>query len=177
MRRDHFDALGDAESQDAGIDDEGRDAAAAFALAGAGEHDVKIGDAPVGDPGLFAVEHIGVAVLVGGAVERRHVRSGVRLGEGERRDRLAGRGARQVGALLLLGAVEGDRARAQALHGEGEISEAGMARQRLADEADRARVDHVGNGAIGGAADRVAWPAAAPSLPTSVRQAASTSLS
>ncbi len=159
MRRDHFDTLGDDESRHAGIDDEGGDAAAAFALAGAGEHDVKIGDAAVGDPGLLAVEHIGVAVLAGGAAERCHVRSGVRLGEGERRDRLARRGTRQIGAFLLLRAVEGDRARAQALHGEGEISEAGMARQRLADKADRARVDHVGNAAIGSAADRVARPA------------------
>ena len=159
MRRDHLDALGDAESRQAGIDDEGGDATASFALAGAGEHDVKIGDAAVGDPGLLAVEHIGVAVFARGAAERCHVRSGVRLGKGERRDRLAGRGTRQIGAFLLLGAVEGDRARAQALHGEGEISEAGMARQRLADKADRARVDHVGNAAIGSAADRVARPA------------------
>ena len=62
MRRDHVDALGDREARGVGVDDEGGDAARARRLAGAREHDVKIGDAAVGDPGLLAVEHIGVAV-------------------------------------------------------------------------------------------------------------------
>ena len=49
--------------------------------------------------------------------------------------------------------------RAQALHGEGEIGEAVVARQRLADAGRRARVDQVGRAAVGGAADRIARPA------------------
>ena len=74
-----------------------RDAARALArLAGAREHDVEVGDAAVGDPGLLAVEHVGVAVLARGARHRRDVGAGVRLGQRERRDRLAARDARQV---------------------------------------------------------------------------------
>ena len=34
-----------------------------------------------------------------------------------------------------------------------------MTRQRLADQADRARVDHVGSAAVGRAGDRMAQPA------------------
>ena len=55
-------SLGDAKPGCVGVDEEGREAARAGRLAGAREHDVDVGDAAVGDPGLHPVEHVGVAV-------------------------------------------------------------------------------------------------------------------
>ena len=49
----------------AGIDDEGGDALRARRFAGAGEEDVEIGDAAVGDIGLGAVDGVAVAVFGG----------------------------------------------------------------------------------------------------------------
>ena len=51
-------AFGDGEAGIVGRDDEGREAARARRLAGAGEHHVEVGDAAVRDPGLLAVEHV-----------------------------------------------------------------------------------------------------------------------
>jgi hypothetical protein len=55
--------------------------------------------------------------------------------------------------------VQGEGAGTEALHGEGEVGEARMARQRLAQQADGARVDDVEAAAAVGAADGVAQPA------------------
>ena len=115
---------------------------------------------PLRDPGLLAVEHVVVAVASRGAAERGDVGAGVGLGECEGGDRFAGGDAGQIGALLLLGAVERDGAGAEPLHGEGEIGESGMPRQRLAQSRQMARVSMVSSSAaIGGAADGIARPA------------------
>ena len=69
------------------------------------------------------------------------VGAGFGLGQREGGDRLAA--ARPCGshvALLLVGAEQADRARAQPLHGEGEIGEAGVAGQRLAGDGEAAHV-------------------------------------
>ena len=58
MRRDHLDALGNRQAGIAALDDEGRKPARARRFAGARKHHVKIGDAAVRNPGLFAVEHV-----------------------------------------------------------------------------------------------------------------------
>jgi hypothetical protein len=89
VRRDDFDALGDLEARRVGVDDEGADAARTRCFAGAGEDHVEVGDAAVGDPGLFAVEDIVVAV---GARARSHgadVGAGLGLGQREGGDGLA----------------------------------------------------------------------------------------
>ena len=60
------------------------------------------------------------------------VRSAFRLGQREGGDRLAARDLRQPFALLLDRSEQADRARAEPLHGEGEIGEAAMAGEGLA---------------------------------------------
>ena len=59
-------------------------------LAGAGEDDVEVGDAAVGDPGLLAVEDVAVAVARGGHVHVGDVGARARLRQREGGDRLAG---------------------------------------------------------------------------------------
>ena len=56
VRGDHPNALAVVEAGRVGVDDEGGDALRAGRLAGAGEQDVEIGDAAVGDVGLGAVD-------------------------------------------------------------------------------------------------------------------------
>ena len=143
MRRDHIDALGDLEAGRIRIDDECRDAARARRFAGACEHDVEVGDAAIGDPGLLAIENEVVGVGTGRAGHRRNVGTSVRLGQRKRRDRLAAGDAAEITFALLRRSGEADRARPQPLHREREVGEAGMARERFADEADRAGVDRV----------------------------------
>jgi hypothetical protein len=140
MRRDHIDALGDVEAGRIGIDDEGADAARARLLAGAREHDVEVGDAAVGNPGLFAVEHVVVAV------PRRRAcmaaTSDPACGSDSANAAIASpRATRGRYSACFFAAEQADGAGAQSLHGEGEIGQAVVARQRFADQADGARVD------------------------------------
>ena len=126
----------------AGIDDEGGNALRAGRLAGAGEEDVEIGDAAVRDIGLGAVDDVS---------RRRPARRvvsiaatsepDVGLGQREGGDLLAFGDRGQIGLLLRFGAEQADRARSQPLHGEGEIGEARMAGERLADQRERADVE------------------------------------
>ena len=97
--------------------------------------------------------------------QRRDIRAGLGLGQRERADRLAARDPRQVARLLRRRAVEADRARAQALHREREVGQARMARERFADQADCARVDHVAVAAMLDTADRMLQPARRAELP------------
>ena len=62
MRRDDLEPLGDRQPRRVGGHEEGGEALGAGRLAGAGEDDVEVGDAAVGDPGLLAVEQVAVAV-------------------------------------------------------------------------------------------------------------------
>ncbi len=86
------------EARRVGLDQEGREAAGAGRLAGAGEDDVPVGDAAVGDVGLLAVEPDMVAVGRRRGGDRGDVGARLRLGEGEGGDRLAGRDVRQPAA-------------------------------------------------------------------------------
>ena len=91
-----------SQSRRIGIDDERADAARARRFAGAREHHVEVGDAAVRDPGLVAVEHVGVAVFARSERHRRDVRAGFRFGQRERRDGRAVRDARQIARLLFV---------------------------------------------------------------------------
>src|SRR5437667_278450 len=73
--------------------------------------------------------------------ERRDVRTRVGLGQRESCDRLASRGPPDVATLLLLGAGERHGTAAQSLHGEGEIGEAGVEGEHLAQHRQRAYVE------------------------------------
>ena len=95
----------------------------------------EVGDRPVGDPHLGAVQHPVRAALLGVGLHVGRIRAAVRLGEAEAADQLAARHARQVLLLLLLGAEGVDRVHAQrGLHGH-EAADAGVAAlQFLADQ-------------------------------------------
>ena len=140
MRRDHIDALGDGKARQFSGHQKRGEALGAGAFAGAREHHVEIGDAAVGDPGLLAVEHKAVAVALGGHRDIGDVGAGFLLGQREGGDGAAA--ARALEPVALLGVAEqADRPGAEALHGEGEIGKPIVARQRFADEAERAHVE------------------------------------
>jgi hypothetical protein len=69
-------------------DDEGGVAAGAEFAVDGGDHDVDVGDAAVGRPGLLAVEHpfVGRFVVLGGGADAGDVGTGVGLGGAERGD-------------------------------------------------------------------------------------------
>ena len=109
--------------QRSGLDEEARHPARAPAGA------VRVGDdghqrglVAVGDEVLGAVEAEAVAVRGGGGADPRDIGARVRLRQGERGDDLAGGDARQPTLLLGLGAVDGQRPRADAVRvpGRGE---------------------------------------------------------
>ena len=141
MRRDHVDTVGNGEAAIIGEYHESRDAAGARRLAGPRKQRVDVGDAPVGDPGLLAVDDIIVAVGARRAGHRRDVRAGLLLRQGKGREPFARTHFWQDGFAQLCGAAERDRTGAEPLHGEGEIGKAVGIGERLARQADRARVD------------------------------------
>jgi hypothetical protein len=111
MRRDHLDALRNRQSGRIGINHERRQPLGARAFAGAGEHDVEVRDAAVGDPGLAAVEpHVIVAVRPRRHRERRDVGTCFRLGECKGGDRVAGCDRAKVALLERFGPEQGDGA-------------------------------------------------------------------
>ena len=117
-------------------------------LAGAREHDVEIGDAAVGDPGLLAVENVAVAELPRCQFDIGDVGARLRLGEREGGDGVAA--ARAFEPVALFGIAEqADRPGTQALHGEGEIGQPIVARQRLAHQTQRAHIERRGRVRIG----------------------------
>ena len=158
MRRDHLDALGDLEPGQARVDDEGRDAARSRRFTRACEQHVEVRDAAVADPGLLAVQHIGIAVITRAARQRGDIRPGLGFGQRKCRDRRTARDLRQVARALGRGAVQRDRPRAQALHREREVRETMVVRERLAQQADRPRVDDLGRAAVCAAGDGMAQP-------------------
>jgi hypothetical protein len=125
---------------------------------GAGEHGVETRDATVGDPGLLAVEHIGIAVLGCAAGHGGDVGTGLRLGQGEGRQRFA-RGDRLQEALLLRWRTEQRNGPgSQTLHGEGEVGQGVVPAQDLADQAQAAHVEPF-QGTPAACRDRVAGEA------------------
>ena len=148
MRRDDVDALGDGKARQFSRQQKRREALGAGAFAGAREHHVEVGDAAVGNPGFFAVEDKTVAVALGGQRDIGDVGAGLLLGQREGGDGAAA--ARAFEPVALLGIAEqADRPGAEALHGEGEIGQAIVARQGLADEAERAHVERCRRVGIG----------------------------
>ena len=133
--------LGDGQAGGVGGEEEGGEAAGAGGFAGAGEDGVEVGDAAVGDPGLLAVEDVAVAVAGGGGGGGGDVGAGLRLGQGEGGEGAAGAGLGEPAALLVGGAEQRDGAGAEALHREGEVGEAVVAGQGLADQAEAADVE------------------------------------
>jgi hypothetical protein len=121
VRRDHIDALGDAEARRVCIDHEGRQALGARRLARAREHDVEASDAAVRDPRLLAVEDVMIAIAPRRGRQRGDIRPGLRLRQREGRDRLAGGDIRQITALECVAAEQRDRSAAEPLHGQREI--------------------------------------------------------
>ncbi len=99
----------------------GRDDEAPDAVVGLGPHDGHVGDRPVGDPHLRAVEDpvraLAGAVAPGPGAHAARVGAVVGLGQAEAADRLAGRHPRQPLLLLRLRAepVDGEH-RERALH-------------------------------------------------------------
>jgi len=80
--------------------------------------------------------------------QARHVRAALGLGEREGADLPALGQLRQVGGFELGRAEERDRTAAEPLHGESEIGEAGVARQDIAGDAERAHVEALGKPAV-----------------------------
>ena len=88
---------------------------AAGAVDGGEERD-DTGLAAVGHPHLAAVEQVAVALAHGGGGHAGGVGAGAGLRDGQRGGDLAGRQARQVAALLRVGAVGHDRVAGGVLH-------------------------------------------------------------
>ena len=129
------------EPRRAGRHDEGREPARARRLAGAGEDDILGGDAAIGDPGLFAIEHEAASARFGGERDGAGIGARLRLGQGEGGERLAGGDLRQETGLLLVRAGQADRTAAEALHGKGEIGEPVMTAQGFTDDAEAAHIE------------------------------------
>ncbi|MNO77088.1 hypothetical protein D3C76_681860 [compost metagenome] len=94
-----------AETFPVALDDERGDAVRALFRLGLGVDHVGVGVGTVGDPGLAAVEHVAVALLLGAQLHGDDVGAGVRLAHRQRADVLAADQPGQVFGFLLLGAV------------------------------------------------------------------------
>ena len=158
MRGDHIDALGYGKAGIVGKDDEGGNAARAGRLAGAGKDGVDVGDTAIGNPGLFAVENVSVALGAGGAGHGRDIRAGFLFRQREGGEPLPARHLEQHGVLQFRRAGEADGAGAQSLHGEGEIGEAVMPGERFASKADAAGIDGAAAGIPGRCGQQAGFP-------------------
>jgi hypothetical protein len=100
----HVNALGHLETGGVGIHDERADAPGPRGLARAGKQHVKVGNAAVGDPGFFAIQHPTLAQCITHALRAaghgRHVGARLRLGQRKRGNGLATGHARQVALAL-----------------------------------------------------------------------------
>ena len=82
------------------------------------EQQPEVGVRPVADPGLRAVDDVVIAVEHGLRRDRRHVGSGLRLGQGIGAELFAAEHARQPGRALVVGAEACQRGRRQRVHGD-----------------------------------------------------------
>jgi hypothetical protein len=136
MRGDHLEPLGHHEPRRVGGHEERRHATRPGAVGVAAcDHAVEVGNTTVGDPRLGAIEHPIGAVAARTRGERAHIGAGVGFGERERRDRLTTRDARQPVRAQRVGALEHERPRAEALHGEGKVGESIVPGERFAHNA------------------------------------------
>ena len=113
----------------------------------------QLGDAGVGDPGLGAVEHPGVAVEPGAGLHRRGVGAGLPLGQAVADHRLAGGDRGQHLLLHVLGRRQDDRHRAELVHRRDQRGAAVDPRDLLDHDAGGDRVGAlaaVGLGDVGG---------------------------
>ena len=104
------------QARGAALDDEGGDAVGTGRVGrGARHHREDAGLRGVGDVPLGAVQDVVAAILDRGGPQAGRVGPAVRLGQGEGADDLPGRQPGQVVLLLLLGAVDDDALRADAV--------------------------------------------------------------
>ena len=139
MRGDHPDALDNQKARRIRRHDKGGNPLRARRFAGAGKDHIEIGNAAVRYPGLFPIEDVIAAVTRCRHGDVCHIRTRFCLRQCERRD--GGTGPRPLQPLsLCYDAEQADGARAKPLHGEREIGESIVARQRLTYEAQRPHV-------------------------------------
>jgi hypothetical protein len=177
MGCDHIDTALDLEPWSACIDDERADSPSGHRTVGSiflrvrpREDAIEVGDPAVGYPGLFAVQHIRVAVEPGAALNGGGIgpRFGFRKGEGG--DCFSSCDARQISPPEFRRTCEGDCAAAQTLHCEDKIREAVVPREGLSDQRQRTNVELRGGRrqlrgcALGGVRHRVSRPAGQPKL-------------
>ena len=114
------------------LDDEGGDAARAGGAVGLGVDHQRVGDRPIGDPHLRAVENIAVALAVGARAHRHHVGAGARLRHRQRADVLAGNQLGQIFAFLFGTAVAAELVDAEVgMRAVGQADRGGGARDLL----------------------------------------------
>ena len=137
-----------------------------------GQNTVKVGNAAIGYPGLFSVRHEMLPSRMAVMSICRHIRTGTRFTQCEGRQGKSSPGLAQP-CLLVGCAKQRDRTGAETLHGESEVGQPVVTRQRLADQARGCAHPAAGLVRID---SRVLKPAdRAPALATSALQAASTS--
>ena len=141
MGRDGFQPFGHLESRQVRGDDETRQPLGPRCLTRADKERVDIRDPAVGDPRLFAVQDIVVAVAGRGHRGIRHVRPRPRLGQRKGGNRRAAPGLGQPRLLLGVVPEQRDRPSAQSLHREREIREAIVAGERFADQGEASHVE------------------------------------
>ena len=105
---------------------------------GLDQHGEDIALDAVGDPGLGAVDDIGVALALGAGAHGLEIGAAVRLGQGDAAAQLAGREFRQEARLLLLGAEALDRRR----HDQVRIDNAGDRHPPRRNPLDDRRIGH-----------------------------------
>ena len=123
-----------------GRNEKGRQAPAAEARIGRGEHDVRVGDPRVRDERLHSVEYVRVALAHGGRGDRGHV--GARLGLGHREAAHADPTDRRLQPLLDEGRApeQGDRRRSERLEREDGVRQRRVRGEAFPEDAARPEV-------------------------------------
>ena len=160
MRGDHLNAFRHLKSGKSGIHNKRTDPARARRFTRARKHDIEIGDAAIGDPGLLTIQHIRSAIFCGGTLKRGHVRTGLGFGERERSHGGTARHAREILRALCRGACQRDGTGSEPLHGKRKIREPAVTGQGLTQQAHRSRIDRLGGATKRVARHGVAQPAA-----------------
>ena len=128
---------GDAEALGRHLDDEARQSPMARRVRiGHGEDRDELGDRALADEPLRARDDVVVAVADGRGAGRGGIGAGLGLGQRERDESLARGEAREPAGLLLRGAGEEQRQRAELLHGQDQPGRGARAAQLLDREAD-----------------------------------------
>ena len=126
-----------------GRHDEGADSSLASGLVGHGEDDRDVGGLARGDELLDAVQQVGAVLRLGARGDRRGIRPGVRLGEGERAEHLAARDRLQPALLLSVIAEAVQDAGDEVVDRDDRARRAVARRHLLAGDRERGRI-HAG---------------------------------